>query len=39
MNVPNNIDAYLKNLYGHYMDIPPIEKRERHYVIDFMVND
>lgn len=39
VNVPNNIDAYLKNLYGHYMDIPPIEKRERHYVIDFMVND
>ncbi len=26
-------DAYLKNLYGDYMVIPPIEKRERHFIV------
>ena len=25
-------DAYLKNLYGDYMQIPPIEKRQKHFV-------
>ncbi len=32
--VPNNIDVYLRNLYGDYMKIPTVDKRERHYVID-----
>ncbi len=31
--LPNNPDAYLKNLYGDYMQIPPLEKRERHYFV------
>ncbi|MCD8182116.1 MAG: LicD family protein [Bacteroides sp.] len=31
--VPNDVDAYLKNLYGNYMELPPIEKRERHFVV------
>lgn len=35
--VPNNVDLYLRNLYGDYMEIPPIEKRERHYYIKFNV--
>ena len=26
------VDYYLKNLYGDYMMIPPVEKRERHYI-------
>lgn len=33
VGLPNNPDAYLKNLYGNYMSIPPIEKRERHYIV------
>lgn len=29
--VPNDCDAYLRNLYGdNYMEIPPVEKREYH---------
>lgn len=35
VNVPNNYDYYLKNLYGNYMEIPPVEKRERHFVCKF----
>nr|WP_288737313.1 LicD family protein [uncultured Parabacteroides sp.] len=31
VNLPHNPDAYLKNLYGNYMQIPPVEKRERHF--------
>ena len=32
-----NYDHYLKNLYGDYMEIPPLEKRELHvaYKITF----
>lgn len=32
VNLPANPDAYLKNLYGDYMQIPPIEKRESHMI-------
>ena len=32
MPLMNNPDAYLKNLYGYYMQIPPPEKRQKHYV-------
>lgn len=37
VNLPADPDAYLKNLYGDYMQIPPEEKREKHYItgIDF----
>jgi lipopolysaccharide cholinephosphotransferase len=35
VEVPNNIHVYLENLYGDYMKIPPVEKRERHYFIAF----
>lgn len=30
--LPADTDRYLSNLYGDYMDIPPEEKREKHYV-------
>ena len=33
-SIPNGYDAYLKNLYGEYMQIPPIEKREKHFIRD-----
>lgn len=36
-NVFHDLDAYLTNLYGDYMTIPPVEKRERHLIrhLDF----
>ncbi len=30
--LPNDVDAYLKNLYNDYMQLPPEEKRERHLI-------
>ena len=34
VNIPNKADIYLKNLYGdNYMQIPPTEKRETHFVV------
>lgn len=33
--LPGDSDAYLKNLYGNYMQIPPPEKREKHAVLRF----
>lgn len=33
--IPNGYDAYLKNLYHDYMKLPPIDKRERHFIVDF----
>ncbi|MEC1714850.1 LicD family protein [Schinkia azotoformans] len=35
VNIPNNVNAYLTNLYGDYMKVPPVEKRERHYYVKF----
>ena len=32
VNVFNKVEEYLSNLYGDYMKIPPVEKRERHFV-------
>lgn len=32
IRVPNNPKAYLKNLYGDFMKIPPENKRERHFI-------
>ena len=29
--IPQGFDRYLKNLYGNYMEIPPLEDRERHF--------
>lgn len=30
--LPNMSDVYLNNLYGDYMTIPPVEKRESHWI-------
>ena len=30
----HDYDAYLRNLYGDYMQVPPPEKRERHYFLE-----
>ncbi|MFM1602660.1 LicD family protein [Helcococcus ovis] len=38
INVPHNIDEYLKNQYGDYMIIPPVEDREKHYSVGFSLN-
>lgn len=32
--MPHNYKQYLKNLYGDYMQVPPVEKRERHFICD-----
>ena len=32
--LPGKIDVYLRNLYGNYMEIPPENKRERHFVVE-----
>ena len=37
--VPGDAEKYLTNLYGkNYMQLPPVEKRERHFIIDFDLN-
>lgn len=38
-NVPGNIEFYLKRLYGNYMEIPPIEKREKHEVEVYWIGE
>lgn len=36
VNVPGRAEEYLTNLYGpNYMQLPPVEKRERHFILDF----
>lgn len=39
VNVYNDMDRYLRALYGDYMQIPPPEKREQHYLTFFSVED
>lgn len=37
---PNNIDAYLKRLYGDYMKMPPLDKIQQHTAMfQFMADD
>lgn len=37
--IPNQVEKYLINLYGEtYMQLPPVEKRERHFIVDFDLN-
>lgn len=31
-SAPKNVDAYLKNIYGDYMTLPPVDKRRVHAV-------
>lgn len=37
VNVPNDTHSYLTNLYKNYMELPPVEKRERHFIYDFQL--
>ena len=37
VHLPANCDAYLSNLYGNYMTIPPVDKRERHFIINLTI--
>ena len=30
-NAPANAHRYLENLYGDYMQLPPVEKRGQHH--------
>lgn len=34
---PNDVDSYLKKEFGDYMEIPPVEKRECHHILNFKV--
>lgn len=36
---PNNPEVYLKAMYGDYMEIPPIEKRESHNAVNIFIPD
>ena len=33
--IPHLHDPYLRNLYKDYMQLPPEEKRERHFIVEF----
>lgn len=33
VNLPNNTDKYLTTIYGSYMQLPPIDKRETHPIV------
>lgn len=37
VNVPNDVDQFLKIIYGDYMKVPPVEKRPHHFCenVDF----
>ena len=37
VNLPSDTDKYLTNLYHQYMELPPVNKRERHFFIEFSV--
>ncbi|MCM1035562.1 MAG: LicD family protein [Paludibacter sp.] len=37
VQIPNGYDAYLRNLYHNYMQLPPVEKRERHFICRFQL--
>lgn len=39
VNLPGNPDAYLSNLYGDYMTIPPEDQRESHFIKDVFVDE
>lgn len=30
----HDYDTYLKGMYGNYMEIPPVEKREKHLCLE-----
>lgn len=34
VQIPNQYDIYLTSLYGDYMKLPPLEKREKHFYVE-----
>jgi lipopolysaccharide cholinephosphotransferase len=38
VHIPRSAGTYLQNLYGDYMQIPPPEKRERHFYTAFSLD-
>ena len=38
VDIPNDVDAYLKNLYGNYMRIPDVDEREQHWTVEFSLD-
>lgn len=36
---PRNTDSYLKNVYGNYMILPPIDKRVSHEGVNYYISD
>lgn len=39
VKLPYDYKQYLSQLYGNYMEIPPVEKREHHFTRNFAIND
>lgn len=37
VQIPGGYDRYLRNLYHDYMQLPPVEKRERHFICKFQL--
>ena len=37
--IPENSDAMLRQFYGEYMELPPIDKRKPKHRIQFLTND
>jgi len=35
--IPNQCEPYLRNLYKDYMQLPPEDKRERHFIVDLQL--
>lgn len=35
VNVPNDVHKYLSSMYKNYMELPPVDKRERHFIYKF----
>ncbi len=38
VKLPSHYKEYLSQLYGNYMEIPPVEKREHHFTTDFSID-
>lgn len=39
VHIPNQYDPYLRNLYKDYMQLPPVEGRERHFCVKLQLNN
>ena len=39
VNLPENYHAYLSSIYGDYMELPPVEKRNGHHYYEVLDPD